>query len=76
MKKCVAFILVFIMLFSNFCYAMPTLMRNETVYINLDNNGDVKEIKAIAIIIFGQGVSALYLKRVLLREKSDPSVVK
>ena len=44
MKKCVAFILVFIMLFSNFCYAMPTLMRNETVYINLDNNGDVKEI--------------------------------
>lgn len=44
MKRCIASILAITILFSSFCYAMPTLKKNETVYINLGDYGDVEKV--------------------------------
>ena len=44
MKRCVASLLVIMILASNFCYAMPLLKKKETVYVNLQDYGDVSEI--------------------------------
>lgn len=44
MKRCIASILTITILFSSFCYAMPTLKKNETVYINLGDYGDVEKV--------------------------------
>ena len=44
MKRCVASLLVIMILASNFCYAMPLLKKKETVYVNLQGYGDVSEI--------------------------------
>lgn len=44
MKRCVASLLVIMILASNFCYAMPLLKKKETVYVNLQAYGDVSEI--------------------------------
>lgn len=44
MKRCVASLLVIMILASNFCYAMPLLKKKETVYVNLQCYGDVSEI--------------------------------
>lgn len=44
MKRCVASLMVMMILASNFCYAMPLLKKKETVYVNLQGYGDVSEI--------------------------------
>ncbi len=44
MKKCIIFVLSFMLVFNNFCYAMPKLIKNETVYINLENDGKINQI--------------------------------
>lgn len=44
MKRCVASLLAIMILASNFCYAMPLLKKKETVYVNLQDYGDVSEI--------------------------------
>lgn len=44
MKRCIASILAITILFSSFCYAMPIQKKNETVYINLGDYGDVEKI--------------------------------
>lgn len=44
MKKCTVFILVAMLLLNSIAYAMPTQMKNETVYINLSDYGEVSEI--------------------------------
>lgn len=44
MKKIVAGLLAMVILCSNFCYAMPSLKKKETVYVNLESYGNVEEI--------------------------------
>lgn len=44
MKRFFACIVAMTILFSNLCYAMPSLTKEETVYVNLGNYGDVSEI--------------------------------
>lgn len=44
MKKCTVLILGIVLLFNSCVFAMPTQKKNETVYINLGEYGDVAEI--------------------------------
>ncbi len=44
MKKCVVFILITMILFHSIALAVPTQKKNETVYINLSDYGEVSEI--------------------------------
>lgn len=44
MKRFIASFLAIVILCSNFCYAMPLLKKKETVYVNLENYGNVGEI--------------------------------
>lgn len=44
MKRFVAGLLAMVILCSSFCYAMPSLKKNETVYVNLESYGSVEEI--------------------------------
>lgn len=44
MKRFFACIVAITILLSNLCYAMPLLTKEETVYVNLGNYGDISEI--------------------------------
>ena len=44
MKRCVALIVVGMMLLSSFCMAAPLPKKKETVYVNLDSYGKVNQI--------------------------------
>lgn len=44
MKRFLVCIVAMVILLSSFCYAMPSLTKEETVYINLGNYGDISEI--------------------------------
>ncbi len=44
MKRFIACLLAIVILCSSFCYAMPLLKKKETVYVNLENYGNVSEI--------------------------------
>lgn len=44
MKRFIACLLAIVILCSSFCYAMPLLKKKETVYVNLENYGNVEQI--------------------------------
>lgn len=50
MKRVISLILAFIIVMSNFCYAMPNINKSETVYVNLSEEGNVSEINIYSIL--------------------------
>ena len=50
MKRVISLILVFMIVMNSFCFAMPSINKSETVYVNLGEEGNVSEINIYSIL--------------------------
>lgn len=50
MKRVISLILAFMIVMNSFCFAMPSINKSETVYVNLGEEGNVSEINIYSIL--------------------------
>ena len=49
MKRVISLILAFMIVMNSFCFAMPSINKSETVYVNLGEEGKESEINIYSI---------------------------